>query len=286
MYLCRMIALRASDKTSQHDYGLFATLEDSGPPLRRSRRMVQLPDEAHFRIVARKILAGAVVPFLGAGVNLCGRPESVSWQVGRYLPSGTELATYLASGNDYPGEDRTDLLRVSQYVDVMLGHGPLYEELHSVFDADYVPTPVHRLLARLPSLIRARRSGKAGFFPLNITTNYDDALEIAFKDAGEEYDLVTYIADGGERGKFLHTDPDGTARVIDQPNTYTELRLDERPVIAKIHGTVERKMQDHDSYVITENHYIDYLSRTDIAQLIPVNIAMRMKKSHFLFLGY
>jgi len=111
-------------------------------------------------------------------------------------------------------------------------------------------------------------------------------LEKAFKDAGEEYDLVTYIADGPERGRFLHTSPDGVERIINQPNSYTELRFGERPVIAKIHGTVGRGMQDHDSFVITENHYIDYLSRTDIAQLIPVNVATRMKKSHFLFLGY
>ena len=248
--------------------------------------MAQPPEKAHYRMVARKILAGAVVPFLGAGVNLYGRPHSVSWQRGRYLPSGEELATYLAGENDYPFDDPTDLLRVSQYVDVMVGHGPLYEELRSVFDADYAPTPVHRLLASLPSLIRAHKSDKTGFFPLYVTTNYDDLLERAFKDAGEKYDLVTYIADGDERGKFRHTTPDGVAHIIAQPNSYTELRFDERPAIAKIHGTVVRQLQDNDSYVITENNYIDYLSRTEIAQLIPINIAMRMKKSHLLFLGY
>jgi hypothetical protein len=64
------------------------------------------------------------------------------------------------------------------------------------------------------------------------------------------------------------------------------LQFGERPVIAKIHGTIGRGMQDRDSFVITENHYIDYLSHTDIAQLIPVNIALRLRKSHFLFLGY
>jgi hypothetical protein len=125
--------------------------------------MAQPPEKAHYRMVARKILAGAVVPFLGAGVNLYGRPHAVSWQRGRYLPSGAELATYLAGENDYPFDDPTDLLRVSQYVDVMVGHGPLYEELRSVFDADYAPTPVHRLLASLPSLIRAHKSDKTGF---------------------------------------------------------------------------------------------------------------------------
>jgi hypothetical protein len=169
---------------------------------------------------------------------------------------------------------------------VTLGKFPLYRLLHSVFDADYEPTPVHRLLASLPSLIRSRPSSKPGFFPLIITTNYDDALERAFEHAGEEYDLVTYIADGPEKGRFLHTGPDGVERIVRRPASYAELRFDERPVIAKIQGTVVRRTPDNDSFVVTENDYIDYLGYSAIRTLIPVNIASRMMQSHFLFLGY
>ena len=247
--------------------------------------MVQSATEPHYRMLAKKILAGAVVPFLGAGVNLCGRPESARFMPGQYLPSGAELAEYLAKRVDYPYPDTTNLLRVSQYLDVMEGAAPLYEVLHKVFDADYAPTSPHRLLASLPALIRARPA-KTTFFPLIVTTNYDDALERAFAEAGEPYDLVTYLADGPERGRFLHSSPDGTLRVITVPNTYSELRFDERPVIAKIHGAVGREPEDRESFVITENHYIDYLSNTDIAKLIPIAMATRMRKSHFLFLGY
>jgi SIR2-like domain len=251
--------------------------------------VAQTPDEAHYGFIADRILAGAVVPFLGAGVNLCGRKDSESFEVGRHLPSGAELADYLASKGHYPGEDRKDLLRVSQYIAIMAGLRPLYEWLHDVFDADYAPTPAHRLLASLPSMIRTRRSTQRGFFPLIVTTNYDDALETAFKDAHEEYDLVTYMADGPRSGRFLHTRPDGNETVINKPKSYKELQCVERPVIAKIHGAVMRRMPpdpQHDSFVITENHYIDYLSHTDIKTLIPVNIASRMMQSHFLFFGY
>jgi hypothetical protein len=249
--------------------------------------MVQSPDEAHYRLIAQRILDGAVVPFLGAGVNLCGRPAGVPWQRGRYLPSGAELATYLAIENGFPqDDDRTNLLRVSQYVEVMLGLRPLYKDLHYVFDADYDPTPVHRLLATLPSLVRGSPSAQPKSFPLIVTTNYDDALENAFKNVDEEYDLVSYIADAPAPGRFLHTNPGGTRRIIRRPNSYTELNFDERPVIVKIHGTVNRGKRDGDSFVISENQYIDYLSRTDIAQLIPVRIAERLRQTHFLFLGY
>ena len=249
--------------------------------------MVQSPDEAHYRMIAKRILDGAVVPFLGAGVNLCGRPAEAPWARGQYLPSGAELSAYLARQVDYPFDDTTDLLRVSQYVDVMLGDGPLYAELHDVFDADYAPTPVHKLLAKLPAMVRASTSDKPRCFPLIVTTNYDDALERAFMEAGEPYDLVVYIADDSDdRGLFLHTSPYGQSQIIPVPNTYGDLRLDERPVIAKIHGAVGRGVVERDSFVITENHYIDYLSHADIAQLIPVNIAKRLRKSHLLFLGY
>jgi hypothetical protein len=175
---------------------------------------------------------------------------------------------------------------VSQYVDVKLGTGPLYETLHDVFDADYAPTPVHRLLASLPALIRTRRTTGPRFFPLNVTTNYDDALERAFDEAGEPYDLLTYVADGPDQGKFKHTRPNGSAEIISQPNAYSELRCDERPVIAKIHGAVGRNAADRDSFVVTENHYIAYLAQTDVTQLVPINVASRMRRSHFLFLGY
>ena len=100
--------------------------------------MVQSPDEAHYRMIAHRILDGAVVPFLGAGVNLCGRPEACA--VGpRSVPAERRRARGVPcpAQVDYPFEDKTNLLRVSQYVDVMLGDGPLYQELHDVFDADY-----------------------------------------------------------------------------------------------------------------------------------------------------
>jgi hypothetical protein len=247
--------------------------------------MAGSPDEAHYWMIADRILAGDVIPFLGGGVNLCGRPES-GLRGREYLPSGSELADYLARKSGYPSNDRSDLLRVAQYIELMMGHGPLYALLHAVFDADYPPTPAHKLLASLPSLIRARPGDEPRTFPLILTMNYDDSLERAFTDEGEAYDLVTYIADGRQRGRFLHTTPEGVARVISEPASYKELRCDERSVITKLSGSVARDMAGYDSYVITEDDYIDYLSYTDLPDFIPVNILARMKQSHFLFLGY
>ena len=57
-------------------------------------------------------------------------------------------------------------------------------------------------------------------------------------------------------------------------------------MLLKIHGAVDRVNPDRDSYVITEDHYIDYLTRTEVSNLLPVRLAAKLRKSHFLFLGY
>ena len=93
--------------------------------------------DAHYRMLLKAITDGRVIPFFGAGVNLCDRPEAVKWQHGQYLPSGAELSAHLAKSFSYPSRDVHDLVRVSQYIATITGSGPLYEELHSLLDADY-----------------------------------------------------------------------------------------------------------------------------------------------------
>jgi hypothetical protein len=245
------------------------------------------PLEAHYKMVAKAISDGRVVPFLGAGVNLCDRPQNVTWSHTQqeHLPSGSELARYLADEFYYPeDEDRHDLVRVSQYIALKTGSGPLYTELHDLFDGDYPPTSLHRFLARLPDLLRQK--GYGPHYQLIVTTNYDDLMERALQDASEPFDMVSYVADGPDRGKFLHQSPDDDVELIERPNEYRGLALDQRPVILKIHGAVDRVSAERDSFVITEDHYIDYLTRTDISNLVPVTLVAKLKRSHFLFLGY
>jgi hypothetical protein len=58
---------------------------------------------------------GLLIPFLGAGVNLCNRPEGVAFDPdGPYLPNGSELSESIARECDYPWRDK-NLLRVSWY---------------------------------------------------------------------------------------------------------------------------------------------------------------------------
>jgi hypothetical protein len=222
------------------------------------------------------------VPFFGAGANLCDRPEEAAWEVGRYAPSGGELAATLAASSRYPDTD-VDLLRVSQYVDATLGERRLYGYLHDVFDANYPPTSLHRLFACLPALLREQGRPQL----LLLTSNYDDLLERALEEAGEAFDVVWYEAKRGPlQGRFLHRSPAGDVVAIERPNEYTDLSLDERPVVLKLHGAVDRDNAKSDSYVITEDSYIEYLVGGDVGGQIPFSLLERMADSHFLFLGY
>jgi hypothetical protein len=241
------------------------------------------PNPTHYRRVARRIDEGVVTPFLGAGANLCDRPADQPWQPGVFLPNGTELAAELARRSEYPDTD-LDLLRVSQYVDACLGEGDLYKALHGLFNASYPPSSLHRFLAKLPARLRERGVPQQ----LIITTNYDFALEQAFEEAGEQFDVVWYEAkEKAPMGKFWHLAPGADEpALIEEPNNYDALSLDARTIILKLHGAVDRGGGGRDSFVITEDHYIEYLSRSDIAAAIPVKLKARMEETHFLFLGY
>ena len=172
-----------------------------------------MPD--HSRRVIKAMAEGRVVPLLGAGVNLFGRPPNTTWRRGEHLPNGAELAAYLAERFDYPTDHAAELVRVSEYAYVMTGSGPLYESLHEIFDADYPVCPVHRVLAALPRRLEETSEGRR--CQLIVTTNYDDALERAFREADEPFDLISYMADGEQRGKFVHWPPDGEPTLIERP---------------------------------------------------------------------
>lgn len=250
------------------------------------------PEEwrAHLDAVVDGFRRGKVTPVLGAGVNITsgGVRASEEW-LKRFLPSGRELAQYLASRFHYPSDASLDLMLIAQYVcAVGAGQGSLYEELHRIFDADFPVTPVHELLARVPAAARAFDS--EGKPPLILTTNYDDLMERALIARGEEFDLLVHVADtGGLGGQFCTRAPDGTLEPVADPKTNVEIDPSRRTVILKLHGFVDRGADNddnYDSYVITEDDYIEYLARMDLDNLLPVKVLDRMRNCHFLFLGY
>ena len=230
----------------------------------------------HYGDVVKALLGGRLVPVLGAGVNIGGDGAHA-------LPGLAEVAAFLAESFECPPGHERDLARVSEYVALTKGVGPLYDELHALYDRDYEPGAAHRLFADSAARLRERGLPHS----LIVTTNFDVSLERAFSEAKEQFDVVSYIALGRHRGKFLHVPPVGDAVVVDVPNSYTALSLDERTVILKIHGQVDRQPErEWESFVVSEDDHIDYLAQAEISSLVPVTLVAKLRRSHFLFLGY
>jgi hypothetical protein len=231
----------------------------------------------------------SLIPFLGAGTGRAGRTCGETWLRGGNLPDSTELARYLAREYGYPrGDDpdpdlRFELVRVAQFIEDMVGEIALLREFRTAFAGPSQPNLVHRYLAQQPG--RARETGRPNPWPLIVTANYDDLLEIAFEEAGERYDVVTYCARGrNQKPVFLHHSGRGETGQIAGPK-YDKFALGERTVIVKMHGSIDRVDERADSFVITENDYIRYMSKR-AADRLPSCLVNALIECHFLFLGY
>jgi hypothetical protein len=221
------------------------------------------PGADHLADVVDALLAGRLVPVLAPTLDLAPR---------------------LAARFRYPAGDAVETARVAQYAAMLRGYGPLHDELRDLAGAAAEPTPVHRFFASLPPLLRAR--GRP--HQLLVTADWHGALEQAFAEAGEEVDVVAYLAGGPHRGKFCHLSPDGAAHVIDVPDDYAaELALERRTIILRVRGRVDpQPAREWESFVVTEDDHLDYLRRADVADRLPVGLAAVLRRSHFLFVGY
>jgi hypothetical protein len=236
------------------------------------------PYADHYADVIEGLVDGTVVPLLGTGASgVTTREPSLSTSIpGELHTSSTRLA------------------EVAQRVAVTLGERRLYTAIKDVVAAHSEPDDVHRFLAELPCLLR-----QLGLRPrpqLIINANYDSALERAFEDANEPFDYAVYLA---ASGWFVHVpwgerDSEPVATTIREPKRYVDFPIDddgelERTIIVKIHGGLDGReggVTWRNNYVVTEDHYIDYLPTNNIQDHLPIQILDKLTGSRCLFLGY
>ena len=227
--------------------------------------------EPPYELISEGLASGRVIPFLGAGASLSCRPKDVQWKSPKddFLPSGFELAKYLDERSGYPSETTLDLLRVAQYYDGVAGRGGLDDALHAIFSRNYQPGDLHDYLTEFGS-------------PLIVTTNYDTLLEEAFNRKGKTYNVVVYKM----ATPLAYVRRAGSTAWESVEPQRLALDLGDRPTIFKMHGSSIPEAPDEDSYVITEDDYIDFLSRMSGQTAVPAIFGEPFRRSHFLFLGY
>ncbi len=229
--------------------------------------------EPPYGIILAGLRSGRVIPFLGAAASRIGpsdRQEALP-------PSGTELAEVLASRARFPSvdpRDREDLAKVSSYYVDVSSRSSLRTELRTIFlNEQFAINELHRLLARIAEQM------------VVVTTNYDTLLEDAFSAEKKEYDVVVYPADNLDYANSVLWWVSGQ----DKPKRLRANEIDfgelgKKNLIYKMHGGVSRDSQQWDGFVITEEDYVKFLSRTRNA--VPSAFRTYFSGRSFLFLGY
>jgi len=229
--------------------------------------------EPPYGIILDEVRSGNVISFLGSAASRLTSGDAAP----EIVPSGAQLADMLADASNFPSadeHDRSDLAKVSSYYADGSSRGALRRKLRSVFvGGTYRCNDLHRFLARIANN------------HLIVTTNYDTLLEQAFLEIGKPYDLVVYPADNQEfaNGVLWWSHGASDPKKL-KPNQLDIADLGKSNLIYKIHGSVNKEAQQWDSFVITEEDYVKFLSRMNNA--VPAAFREYFSKRAFLFLGY
>jgi hypothetical protein len=237
---------------------------DAGADARRTQivkpEVVLASDDDALDAIARGVLGGRCILFLGAGVHY--PPPSGSpfeYPEAQRPPLGSALSEALAAKCDFtdrfPKESPANLQRVALCFERRFGRPRLVRELEAAVDVGKEPSPALRMLAELD-------------FPVVVTTNYDRLFERALGAEGKQPQLEVYRSD--ERAE------------TNEPPITPDPR---RPYFLKLHGDISTP----ESIVITDEDYIQFVMRmTDKEPQNPVAGGLRyyFKTMTTLFIGY
>lgn len=232
-----------------------------------------------YGFICKALSQGRVIPFIGAGASSSGRPPNAIWDKAAhtFLPSGIELSRLLADESAFPSDNRDDLAEVSSYYESFYTRCSLREKLREFLCTNFLPnnriTPLYRFLAWIPTPI------------LIITTNYDTEIEQAFRAVNRAYDLVVYPADRKDLANAILWWPHGCVDPKTQASNDLDIDLTKTSVIFKMHGSFSDS-EDWDSFVITEEDHVEFLSRLSSKSAIPSLFSAHIHDRGLLFIGY
>ncbi|MBD2598009.1 SIR2 family protein [Nostoc spongiaeforme FACHB-130] len=304
---------------------LIVFLEKSQTNLTVTRLPENPPTPRHYSNIINALKSGRLVPFIGPGFNLIDgkltNHRLSEIELAAHLAENLEITSpyeslvgspcpvCLVSAEDLPADcpvkkalvkgtttacpianeqalalAKMNLQCLAQYSQLIHGIENLYKSLYELLRGKYSPTQFYSFWAELPQKMQEKQYPLP--YQLLVTTNYDDMLERAFRAANQPFDLVFYVAEGEEaRGRFKYKPYEKQAIPIDHPNKWEVInKAKNHPVILKLYGAL---IEEEGSFVITEDHHINYLAYREIGQLLPKDILEILWESHnILFMGF
>jgi SIR2-like domain len=232
-----------------------------------------------YPLIWEDMIAGRLIPFLGAGASLVG---DAPWDPGdpHRLPRGSELSRYLARASMFPHEDERDcddLAKVSSYFVEQTDRDRLRSHLRKALNHPYECGQIHTFLA---SIVNEQTP------LLIVVTNYDNLVEQAFDAAGKPYDLVVHPSDQLDLREAVLWLEHGQSEHKEVPSRKLQINLKKTTVIYKMHGTIDPKFPKGDNFVITEDDYVEFLHRMTAGAAVPKQFIEHFRGRSFLFLGY
>jgi|SRR5215213_1867748 len=218
--------------------------------------MSKLLTDEDWDVLLRRINQGRCTPFLGAGASY------------GVLPLGGDIAKQWAEKYEYPMEDRSNLIAVSQFLalkyDAVFPKDLIVEMFQDAGVPDFNdPTEPHRVLASLN-------------LPVYVTTNYDDFMVKAL--ARRHRDPKRVLCQWNRAVKDYVSD---NPTILESDPSYKPTVAN--PVVFHLHGHVPIA----ESLVLTEDDYMDFLVNISAdPNLIPAPIARALTGTSLLFIGY
>ncbi len=207
-----------------------------------------MPTQPPYGVIRNLVKEGAIVVFFGAGASLLQRETQAA------AAPEHPWTTWLPTGNQLRAylASQTELPLTQDSV----------VELATV--AQYYTWAVGR-----PDLYKSLHK----------------IFAVEFRASGKPFDLIIHQTNNeAQSGSVLFQGHDAAPEYV-KPNEVV-IDLGRTSVIYKMHGTVATGNSISDSYVITEDDYIDFLVRMGSNTPIPSMIQEAFIDRHFLFLGY
>jgi len=282
------------------------------------------PLKRSFVDIVSAIQNGILVPVLGPSVN-----PAVYVDLAAHLVMLTEREKFPNDPNRMQEQDfvrahfndeemlsvaKTNCRRLSWLYEIRTSTVYLYSNIADcIIASSEGDNAIHLVLARLLKDWQAigSRGRKPDLpFPIIITTNFDAGLERVFDQERIPYDLVWLVAEGSNRGKWLHLGYRAEGRVV-LPRPGTEARgkraafpigkewttsrrySDVRIIIIKMFGDindpscgrVSSKMLDQDDYfLITQDQMESFFS--DRVDNLADALVRVIRSTKLLFLGF